>query len=196
MPPRTPHPTALIAALLVIALAVIGGMVLLVAARPAPVSITINPPPATPEPAPTLTPAPMMVYVTGAVSQSGVVTLSPGSRVQDALLAAGGAAANADLERLDMAALLHDGDTIHVYAQGEASQPSLEQPDMPGGVVHVNRATLEELDTLPGIGPALAQRIIDYRTANGAFTSLQELTEVSGIGDRTIEALEGLVAFD
>jgi competence protein ComEA len=196
---RDPAPTALIAALLVVALAVIGGMVLLIAARPAPVSITINPPPPTPEPPATLTPAPIVIYVTGAVSQPGsVVNLPPGSRVQDALLAAGGAAANADLERLDMAALLHDGETIHVYTQGEASQPSAPQsaPDASGGIVHVNRATQAELETLPGIGPALAQRIIDYRTANGAFASLQELTEVSGIGERTIEALEGLVAFD
>ncbi len=198
MPQRAPTPPVLIAALLVVALAVVGGMVLLIAARPAPVSITINPPPPTPAPLPSSTPAPLVVYVTGAVNQpESVVTLPAGSRVQDALVAAGGAAADADLERLDMAAPLHDGDTIHVYLRGETSQPSDNQAaPSTSGVVHVNRATLDELDTLPGIGPALAQRIIDYRTANGDFTSLQDLLEVSGIGEHTIQQLEGLVAFD
>jgi competence protein ComEA len=184
--------------MLVVAAAVIGGMVLLIAARPAPVSITINPPPPTPAPASTATPAPLVVYVTGAVNQPEIlVTLEPGSRVADAVQAAGGAAPDADLERIDFAALLTDGATIHVYAVGETAQASGGGVSAaPDKLVHVNRATLEELETLPGIGPALAQRIIDYRTANGAFTSLESLTAVSGIGERTIARLDGLVAFD
>ncbi len=197
---RDTSPLPTVFAFLVIAAAVIGGVVLLLASRPAPVSITINPPPPTPAPTATATPAPMEVYVTGAVNQPGaVVTLPPGSRVHDALDAAGGAAPDADLERIDLAALVHDGDHIHVYRVGESAAPidsGQPQASADQNVVHVNRATLEELETLPGIGPALAQRIIDYRTTNGAFTSLESLMEVSGIGARTIERLDGLVAFD
>lgn len=188
-------------AVVIIAAAVFGGIVLLLASRPAPVTITINPPPPTPAPTPTITPSPAVVYITGAVVQPGaIVTLPVGSRVNDALAAAGGAAADADLERIDLAALVHDGDHIHVYRLGEAAQAlDPDQPETsPDGTVliHVNRATQAELESLPGIGPALAGRIIAYREANGAFASLQSLTEVSGIGERTIEQLDGLVAFD
>ncbi len=194
---RDPTPPALIAALLVVAAAVIGGMVLLMAARPAPVTITINPPPPSPAPTATPTPAPIVVYVTGAVNQpETLVTLAPGSRVADALAAVGGAASNADLERIDLAALLKDGATVHVYEQGEAPQAADGAAPESGAVVHVNRATLEELDTLPGIGPALAQRIIDYREANGPFAALDALIAVSGIGERTVAQWQGLVAFD
>ncbi|MCC6802164.1 MAG: helix-hairpin-helix domain-containing protein [Anaerolineae bacterium] len=187
-------------AVVIIAAAVLVGVVLLMASRPAPVTITINPPPPTPAPTPTFTPSPAVVYITGAVNQPGaLVTLPAGSRVNDALAAAGGAAADADLERIDLAALVRDGDHIHVYRQGEAALELVSPGDTSGGstaLVHVNRATQTELETLPGIGPALAGRIIAYREAHGAFTSLQSLTEVSGIGERTIEQLDGLVAFD
>lgn len=187
-----------LAALLIIAAAVVGGSVLLLASRPAPVHITINPPAPTALPPPTATPAPVGVYVTGAVNQPDQVwVLPPGSRVEDAVRAAGGAAPDADLERVNLAAVLRDGDHVHVYRQGETAQSVETAPGQGGAaLVHVNTATLEELDTLPGIGPALAQRIIDYRTANGAFASLEALLDVSGIGEHTIEQLDGLVAFD
>src|SRR4051794_34294558 len=95
-PSREPTPFPLIAALLIVAVTVIGGMVLIMAARPAPVTITINPPPPTPTIAPSVTPSPLVVYVTGAVNQPGVVTIPPSSRIQDVLAAAGGAAPGAD----------------------------------------------------------------------------------------------------
>lgn len=201
MPPRSPSPSPLptLIAFCILAAAVLVGAVLLILSRPAPVTITINPPPATALPLPTSTAAPITVYVTGAVMQpESLVTLSPNSRIADAVAAAGGATGNADLSRMEMAALLRDGDNVHVYAVGEAPLFAQSESSTSGEtrVVHVNRATLEELDTLPGIGPALAQRIIDYRTANGNFTSLESLVAVDGIGERTVEGWEGLVAFD
>ncbi|MEO8393461.1 MAG: helix-hairpin-helix domain-containing protein [Chloroflexota bacterium] len=201
MPSREPTPFALVAALLIVAVTIVGGMVLVMASRPAPVTITINPPPPTPTIVPSATPSPLMVYVTGAVNQPGVVTLPASSRIQDVLAAAGGAAPDADLERIDLAALVSDGDHIHVYRDDEAAQTvdnsqSSSSENATSTVVHVNRATLEELETLPGIGPVLAQRIIDYRTANGKFTTLESLKEVSGIGDHVAQGINGLVVFD
>jgi competence protein ComEA len=187
-----PSPRTSIAAFLIVTAAVIGGVVLLVTSRPAPVRITINPP------APTATPAPIEVYVTGAVGQpNALVALPAGSRVSDALAAAGGVVPDADLTRVNLAARLRDGDQVHVYRVGEAERPGIaSSPSSTGGVIHINRATAEELETLPGIGAVLAQRIVDDREANGAFTSLADLERVSGIGAALLSELDSLIAFD
>jgi competence protein ComEA len=190
--------TPTIFAFVIIAAAVIGGIVLLLATRPEPVHITINPPAPTAAPLPTATPAPIGVYVTGSVVQPGtVVTLPPGSRVEDAVQAAGGFTPDADLDRVNLAALLRDGDQVHVPRVGEIISPPVQsESTSTGQIVHINTATLEELETLPGIGEVRAQAIIDYRTANGPFTSMESLLEVSGIGEATIQQLEGLIVFD
>jgi len=182
---------------------IIIGLGVVVATRPEPVAIVVNPPLPTATPAPTGTPAPIFVYMTGAVNNPQVtLSLPVGARVQDAIDAAGGLTANADMDRVNLAGLVRDGDQVHVFAIGETVNTDATIGDAPlatpsgGEMVFINRATLEELDALPGIGPAIAQRIIDYREANGPFPDLQSLMNVSGIGESTIANIEGLVSFE
>lgn len=123
------------------------------------------------------------VHISGCVAKPDqLVTLPEGSRISDAIAAAGGATEEADLSRLNLAALLKDGQKITVPSQNEEQAGS--------GPVNINTASLEELDTLPGIGPSLAQRIITYREENGAFADIAELMNVSGIGEKLFSQLE------
>ncbi len=181
--------------------AIVGGALVFVLRRPAPTVITIIPPAPTASPAPTIppsptpTPGPLQIYVTGAVMRpESLVSVPYGSRVSDAITAAGGASADADLTRVNLAQVLRDGDQVHVH--------TLAEPDIalatPGdsGTVYVNVATTEQLIELPGIGPAMAGRIIEYRDANGPFTSLEDLDNVSGIGPATLEELAPFVSFE
>lgn len=181
-----------ILAFVLVALAIAGGAVLLLSTRPQPVQITINPPPtATASP----TPPPISIYVTGAVTKPNtVVSLPAGSRVQDALNAAGGTTQQADLGRVNLAGILHDGDQVDVPVQGVIE--SVPPTPSGGTVIHINTATKEELMTLPGVGESLAQRIIDYRTQNGPFTSLEMLDDVSGIGPALLDKIKDLIVFD
>ena len=193
--PPEPSPRVTTAAFLIIAAAIVGGILLLLATRPQPVQITIVPPIPTSTPAPTPTPAPITVYVTGAVGQpETLLTLPHDSRVQDAIQAAGGALANADLARVNAAALLYDGDQVHVPVVREP-EVALATPSG-GTVIHVNSATAAELETLPGVGPTMAQTIIDYRTVFGPFADMAALDAVNGIGPRLLEGLAGRVEFD
>jgi competence protein ComEA len=134
------------------------------------------------------------VYVTGAVAQpQTTLALPSGSRVVDAIDAAGGPSANADLERINLAAVLRDGDQVHVPLLGETlTLPTANA----AGIIGINTATAEELETLPGVGPTLAQRIIDFRQQTGPFTSMEDLDLVSGVGPTLLEELEGLIEFD
>lgn len=184
----------LIVFLVVIAMLIVGS-VLIFLSRPEPVQITINPPAPT---ATDLPPAPILVYVTGAVQQSGItITLPHDSRVSDAIEAVGGVTENADLERVNLAGILRDGDQVHVPEVRGEETVIIELATPSGGVrVRINTATLEELQTLPGVGPAMAQRIIDYRDANGAFQSLEDLDAVQGIGPAMLRELQPLLIFD
>ena len=183
-----------VAAVVILIAIVIGSVVLLITQPPA-VQIIVNPPVPTATPLPTATPAPVNIYVTGAVqSPESRVVLPPRSRVEAALQAAGGALPDADLARVNLAAFVRDGDQVHVPRVGEADI-ALATPSG-GVVVAINSANSEALQTLPGIGPALAERIIAYREANGRFASLDELQNVSGIGAVTLDNMRDLIALD
>ena len=181
--------------ILIVVMAVCGA--LLIHLRQEPTSITIHPPRPTETPAPTPTRGAILVYVTGAVAKpEQVYTLPWGSRVQDVIEAAGGLRDDAIQAAVNLAAIVRDGDQIHV-ASSAADEPGLELATPSGGRrVRINSASQEELETLPGIGPVSALRIIEYREQVGEFKDLTDLDQVSGIGPRTLENLQDQVAFD
>ena len=139
----------------------------------------------------------VVVHVAGAVVRPGIVSLPATARVVDAVAAAGGATVLADLAALNLARTVTDGERIEVPERGSpATGTGSEAP--PGGFdaegrLDLNRATAQELETLPGIGPVLAQRIVEHRAAHGPFTSTGGLREVPGIGERSFQRLADLV---
>ncbi|MGH3343794.1 MAG: helix-hairpin-helix domain-containing protein [Carbonactinosporaceae bacterium] len=146
-------------------------------------------------PTPTVSRDALIVDVSGKVRNPGVVRLPPGARVIDALEAAGGAIPRADLTSLNLARPLVDGEQVLVDIPGAvaAAGPLSGVQVTPTQPVSLNTATPEQLDELPGIGPVLAQRIIEWRTANGGFTSIDELQAVNGIGEQRFADLEDRV---
>jgi competence protein ComEA len=147
-------------------------------------------------PASRASPGVVVVDVAGKVRRPGLVTLPIGSRVADALRAAGGARPGTDLTGVNLARKLIDGEQIVVGAPAAVAAPTSGAaggPATTGGVVDLNTATTGDFDSLPGIGPVLAQRIIDWRTAHGGFTDVTQLRQVSGIGDSKYAQLKALV---
>jgi competence protein ComEA len=159
------------------------------------------------EPVPPAAPA-LLVHVLGAVAAPGVYELGAGSRVVDGVAAAGGFAPAADSASVNLARPLVDGEQLRVLAVGEAppapppgaaagsAVPSGGAGSAPGGaapLVNLNTATEIDLDTLPRIGPAMATRIVAYREANGPFASIDDLLQIPGIGDKTLESLRPLL---
>ena len=141
-----------------------------------------------------------MVHVAGAVTHPGVVELTPGARVIDAIEAAGGAPPTADLDRLNLAAELTDGQRVLVQNVGDPAAPAAPGGDVstapgeaPGGLVDLNAATSEQLEELPGIGPALAEAILTERERRGGFRNVLELRDVRGIGEKRFADLVDLV---
>jgi competence protein ComEA len=142
----------------------------------------------------------VVVHVVGRVARPGVVRLPIGSRVKDAVAAAGGPVRGADLTTLNLARVLADGEQIVVgdksagRSAASTPAPTAAAGQLPGaGPVNLNSATLADLDSLPHIGPVLARRILDFRTEHGRFTSVDELNQVTGIGEKTFADLQPLV---
>jgi len=177
---------------------VVTGLLLIITRRPAGVPVQLQAPP---------TPQPLRVHVTGAVAVPGVYRLPPGSIVQDALAAAGGATASADVQLLNLAHTLRDGEQVVVpetaptaaptAAKAAATPGQVAQP-APSAVsrININTASAAELEALPRVGPALAQRIVDYRVAHGQFRAIEDIMQVSGIGPATFGQIKDLISID
>lgn len=138
----------------------------------------------------------VMVHAAGAVVHPGLYRLPADARLADALDAAGGPAAEADLDAVNLAARVADGERIYVPRKGEVvagGGPPTGGPGGPSGPLDLNTATAEQLDALPGIGPATAEAIISYRREHGRFRSVEELVEVRGIGESKLAALRSKV---
>jgi len=172
------------------------GIILLVSQPPGGSAITLLPPPS---------PVPLVVYVSGAVARPDIYTMPVGSRLRDAIQAAGGLSSQADPQNLNLATFLEDGMKIQVAqivktpivpgamtGTSNSSATGLSQ-GVASSLVNINTASQQELDTLAGIGPALAQRIIAYRTAKGPFTKIEDIQNVSGIGAVTFEKIKDLI---
>lgn len=143
-------------------------------------------------------PAPEEVYVhvSGAVREPGLYLLDPGARVEEAVTAAGGFTDDADAGGVNLARPVADGEQLRVPKQGEQTVPPASGgPTASGAATPINLNTADQaaLETLPRVGPAIAQRIMDWRDQNGAFTSVADLLGVSGIGDKMLETLRPLV---
>lgn len=157
--------------------------------------ITVTTPDPTPTSTPTPTPAPLRVYVCGAVQAPDVYLLPPGSLVRDAVRAAGGPAPDADLERINLARELQDQQQICVPRRGEENPVPTISEGVPvrtapaQALVNINTATAEELQQLPRVGPALAQRIVAYREMYGPFQTPEDLMKVPGIGEGIFAAI-------
>ena len=160
------------------------------------------------------TPIPFQVHISGEVQNPGVYAISPGSRLQDAIEAAGGFTTEADSTSLNLASLLEDGIRVQVPTQPQVETPSPDKaasaepqeskskPTSPPAdnssaiLININNANQEELETLSGVGPATAQKIIAFREENGPFTSIEEIQKVSGIGPVTFENIQDFIPVD
>jgi competence protein ComEA len=145
-------------------------------------------------------PAEVVVHVAGAVARPGVYRLPTGSRVADAVAAAGGALGSAASDAINLARVLTDGEQVYLPFMGEvppgavaAAAGTIGHPGGPAGPVDLNRASAADLEALPGIGPATAKKIIDDREKNGPFATVEDLMRVPGIGQKKLEALKEYV---
>jgi competence protein ComEA len=143
-------------------------------------------------------PSTVIVYISGAVGAPDVYELPLDARIKDLVLAAGGLTADADLDRINLAERLKDSEHVHVPRQGESPDDSAVVADTAGvaqaGSLDLNTASANDLDSLPGFGQSFAERIIEYRTTNGPFTSVEDLQKVKGIGAALFAKIAPLVS--
>lgn len=132
----------------------------------------------------------LLIHVAGEVKRPGVYPVVEGSRVVDALAAAGGAKKGVDLSQLNLARKLVDGEQIYLGLKKSGGNQSGVRKGTFSGVIYINRATAAQFDSLDGIGPVLAKRIIEYRNANGPFVDIAELQKVPGIGAKTFAKIQ------
>jgi len=180
---------------------VFAGLLMFVSRAPAGQPIVLQPAP---------TKSPIAVHVIGAVPRPGLYEFVEGARVQDAIDAAGGMLSTANMDAINLAALLTDGQQLTIpYKSGSEPVEDATMLELPGAVaeetegaavtsssgdlININTASLDELDALPGIGPTIAQRIIDYREQNGAFSAIEEIMNVSGVGPTTFDNIKDLI---
>jgi competence protein ComEA len=168
----------------------VGGYGVALRARPKPTTLSLASPSASVRPGRLI-----FVHVAGQVRRPGLYQLADGSRVDDAVRAAGGAEKNADLDSLNLASKLKDGDKVLVPAKGGGAEapagsgPASGPAGSSGGLVNLNTATAADLETLPGVGPSTAQKIIAYRTDHGGFRTVDDLLNVPGIGPRKLDQI-------
>jgi competence protein ComEA len=135
----------------------------------------------------------VLVQAAGQVRQPGVYRVAADARVSDIIEAAGGPTPDADPDALALAAPVRDGDRVYVPKRGEVVTDAVGLPGVAAGPVDLNRATAEQLDALPGVGPATAAAIVAYRDQHGPFSNLEELLQVRGIGPAKLDGLRDLV---
>jgi competence protein ComEA len=188
----------LIGLVVLLALTLGGAGLWYVRSLPRPVEVSTTPSGGTASAPASASPSPeaiVLVDVSGWVRHPGVYEFTEGARVIDAIDAAGGARSGASLEALNLAAALVDGTQILVPREGQegVAPPPVSDGAVVGSLINVNTATATELEELPGVGEVIAQAIVDYRTENGPFASVDQLLDVSGIGDATLENIRDLV---
>jgi competence protein ComEA len=166
----------------------LAALVWVVARNPSGEAVVLRPAP---------TERPVIVHITGAVPRPGVYALPQGARIQDAISAAGGFLAEAEKSQINLAALVEDGQKLDVPFL-EGALPILATPGptvvaVTTELININTASVAELDTLPSIGPTLAQRIVDYREQNGPFINAEDIINVPGIGPGNYERFKDLI---
>ncbi|MFT3894868.1 MAG: ComEA family DNA-binding protein [Anaerolineales bacterium] len=165
----------------------VAALVWVVARNPTGTAVTLRPVP---------TDKPIVVHITGAVPRPGVYALPKGARVQDGISAAGGFLAEAEKSGINLARPLEDGEQLDIpFVEGfspvVATPEETFQPT--SDLININTATVDELDTLPGIGPTTAQKIVEYRDTNGPFLSKEDIVNVSGVGPTTYDRIKDLI---